>query len=158
MVMEHPVPNPRWPQATTHLPAHPHLTAGRRAQLGRTPAGGGSFRPYNHPPPTPPPPTGPSAASSQPTAPSSSAYVAPTSMLGCVAQSDTTRPKKCTCGGMLAPRRFSGGSTSHKCAAPNCGSRFNFKEGTLLPVHKLSQRLLSCLPTWQTTTCRHTPE
>ena len=147
MVMEHPVPNLRWPQVPTHLPPHPHLTAGRRAQLGRTPAGGGSFRPYNHPPPTPPPPTGLSAASSQPTAPSSSAYVAPTSMLGCVAQSDTTRPKKCTCGGMLAPRRFSGGSTSHKCAAPNCGSRFNFKKA---PFYQCTNCLSTFCPV-----CRH---
>ena len=127
-VLAQPVPNPWGLRATQHLPANPHLTAGRRAQLGRTPAGGGSFRPYNHPPPTSSPVTGPLGISSQPSAPSSSAYVAPTSMLGCVAQSDTTRPKKCTCGGMLAPRRFSSGSTSHKCAAPNCGSRFNFKK------------------------------
>ena len=124
---------------SVHLSPHPPLTKGRQAQLGMTPAGGGSFRPYNHPPSPPSQPLGPPTASP--------VYAIPTSMLGCVAQSDTTRPKKCTCGGMLAPRRFSGGSTAHKCVAPNCGARFNIKKA---PFYQCTNCLCTLCPI-----CRH---
>ena len=94
-------------QNTSHCNYQPTLTAGRLAQQG-----GGSFRPYNHPPPAVGNPQSKAAAtlcanqaaSAAPTASAKSAT--PTSMLGCAVQSATTLPRQCACRGMLAPRKI----------------------------------------------------
>ena len=130
--MQTPAPRVTPPSNTRHsiLPApctflQPSLTKGMLAQLGRTPQGGGSYRPYNHPPSPSPPEAGPIASpapvsSGLRTAASPIPKVTPTSLLGCAVTSATVAPRACSCKGMLAPWRFSGGSNLHVCYEPNC--------------------------------------
>ena len=141
---------PVWGRSLIYLSPNPPLTKGRRAQLGMTPAGGGSFRPYNRPPPSAksrgPRPTPPHPPASL------SAGITPSSMLGCAAQSDTTQPKLCPCGGMLAPRRFTAGSSAHKCGASNCGIGFDFKKA---PFHQCSNCLGVLCPSCRLSRPKH---
>ena len=121
-------------QNTSHCNYQPTLTAGRLAQLGRTHQGGGSFRPYNHPPPAVGNPQSKAAATlyaNQATSAASTASAksaTPTSMLGCAVQSATALLRQCACRGMLAPRIFTGGSPFHVCHEPNCPAHFKMLE------------------------------
>ena len=121
----------------------PSLTEGMLAQLGRTPQGGGSYRPYNHPPSPSPPEASPiasvaSISSGLQTAASPIPKVTPTSLLGCAVTSATVAPRACSCKGMLAPRRFSGGSNLHICYEPNCPHHF-------APINSHFYQCLNCL-------------
>ena len=120
------------------LPSSHHLTKGQQALLGLTPPGGGSFRPYNHPPrkARPPPPPSLSSGSGGPIRPGpiqrtfggAQLPTEPSGLVGVINRSGTIAARCChKCSGMLTPKRFHQ-STLFSCFESNCQAKVDHNQ------------------------------